>query len=53
LAIQIELSTIPHLFAMYSIEDSESEPALSHEASSPRRCLPALATNLLLGRWLA
>ncbi|MGD2044220.1 MAG: ferritin-like protein [Acidimicrobiia bacterium] len=50
LAIQVELSTIPpYLYAMYSIEDLESEPALLLRSIVTEEMLHAvLVTNLLL-----
>lgn len=50
LAIKIELSTIPpYLFAMYSIEDQTSEPALLIKSIVAEEMLhAALAANLLL-----
>ncbi|MBT8198540.1 MAG: ferritin-like protein [Acidimicrobiia bacterium] len=50
LAIQVELSTIPvYLYAMYSIEDQESEAALLIRSVVVEEMLhAALATNLLL-----
>jgi hypothetical protein len=50
LAIQVELSAIPpYLFAMYSIEDSDSEAALLIRSIVAEEMLhAALATNVLL-----
>lgn len=50
LAIQVEMSTIPpYLYAMFSIEDHESEPALLIRSIVVEEMLhAALATNLLL-----
>jgi hypothetical protein len=50
LAIQIELATIPpYLYAMYSIEDLDSEPALLLRSIVTEEMLhAALVTNLLL-----
>lgn len=50
LAIRVELSTIPpYLFAMYSIEDQESEPALLIRSIVTEEMLhAALCSNLLL-----
>ncbi len=50
LAIEVELSTIPpYLYAMYSIEDQVSEPALLLRSIVVEEMLhAALATNLLL-----
>lgn len=50
LAIQVELSTIPpYLFAMYSIEDQQSEAALLIRSIVAEEMLhAALCTNLLL-----
>ncbi len=50
LAIKVELATIPpYLFAMYSIEDRDSEPALLIRSIVAEEMLhAALASNLLL-----
>lgn len=50
LAIRVELSTIPpYLYAMYSLEDLDSEPALLIRSIVTEEMLhAALATNLLL-----
>ena len=50
LAIQIELATVPpYLYAMYSIEDPDSEPALLLRSIVVEEMLhAALVTNLLL-----
>lgn len=50
LAIRVELATIPpYLYAMYSIEDAESEPALLLRSIVTEEMLhAALVTNLLL-----
>ncbi|MGI9648260.1 MAG: ferritin-like domain-containing protein [Acidimicrobiia bacterium] len=51
LAIQVELSTVPpYLFAMYSIEDQQSEAALLIRSIVAEEMLhAALAANILLG----
>ena len=51
LAIQVELSTVPpYLYAMYSLEDQQSEAALLIRSIVVEEMLhAALATNLLLG----